>query len=59
MSSVGIHLLRKASVSHRLRISPGVIAEMLWEERKDTKGEQSLFRLSGDLYPLQEQENYK
>lgn len=36
MSSVGIHLLKKASVSHRLRMSPGIVAEMLWEERKGT-----------------------
>lgn len=53
MSSVGIQLLKKASISHKLRISPGFVAEMLWEDRKDTKGEQRLFRLSGDLYSLQ------
>lgn len=47
--------MKKASVSRGLRISLGVV--MLWEDRKDTKGEQSLSRLSGDLCPLQEQAN--
>lgn len=57
MSRVGMFLLEKSSVSHRLRISLGFVAEMLTEERKVTKGGQSLCRLSGDLCHLQEQED--